>query len=265
MTQDMGRRQVILTSLGLVALAGTAAAGGPGAVPAQAAGGKREREFPDVPGMHGDRRANELWYSLDEATMYNASQEFKDAYTAIKSYLGGSPETALREKWFELSAASEYPHNFTSFVTPMREPLRVVSRTQLDVFLAFYGRRDPRLAEAFSYFGEGVLFDPRRAPAEQEVHTMNSREDIPPVAYHTWHAYIRAMMLLGIDRRHWAEVAPLNGLAWAVQSVAKPAMRQINPSLPRGTVAELASRWLPRGTDRLDREFQSFPYPAETD
>jgi hypothetical protein len=254
---EISRRRLFLTSV-TAAAATVLATDGPAAASPGHAGSASTRhpELPEVPGMLGDRWANEFWYQFDDTMFFNRSQELDDAYTAIIEYLGGDLERPFREKWLELSKLPEYPQNFISFVTPLRQQLTVLSRAQLRVFDAFYQRRDPRLVAAFSDFGQGVLFDPRRADIASEVHTMDY-----PEAYHLWHVYLRAMMFLGIDRRRWAEIAPLNGFSWAVFAVAKPNQHVVSPPLPRQTVIRLALQWLPRSADRLDRDFQSVPYP----
>lgn len=209
--------------------------------------------------MHGDRRANEMWYQFDEVTMYNSSRELTDAYIAIGELFGGDVEHSVLERWQELSKSPEYPHNYTELVAPAKDAFMVLSRAQLGVFDAYYRGQGLALASAFSGFGQGVLFDPRRANVESEVHSMNGS---PPKGYHTWHAYMRAMMLLGIDKQRWASVATFNAFAWALQTVAKPNLRAVNPPLPRLTVARLAATWLPRFPEQLDADFQSFPYPS---
>jgi hypothetical protein len=243
----MNRRQLLGASIGAATI------GLVGATPAQAA-----QRFPEVPGMLGDRRANEFWYEFDEATVYDISAELRAAYEFLRAQLGRW-ERAVYFAWRDAQAAGTYPRTFVEYVTPIRPQLAVLSRAQLGVFDAFYCRRDPRLVTAFTTFGEGVLFDPRRAPMEHEVHTMNGS---PPVGYHTWHAFLRAMMLLDIDSRRWREIAPLNALAWAVQTVAKPQQRTVNPPLPRSTVRALTWKWLPRTIEQLDEDFRSFPLPA---
>ncbi|MEU6482672.1 hypothetical protein [Streptomyces sp. NPDC046887] len=210
--------------------------------------------------MHGDRRANEMWYQFDEVTKYKSDRELTDAYIAIGKLFEGDIERSVLAKWQALSPSPEYPANFARFVAPAKEAFAVVSRAQLDVFDAYYRRRGAGLASAFVDFGQGVLFDPRRADVESEVHTMDGN---PPRGYHVWHAYIRAMLLLGVDVGRWESIARYNALAWAVQSVAKPALRAVNPPLPKATVARLAATWLPRDARRLDGDFQSFPYPGQ--
>ncbi|MFG3008195.1 hypothetical protein [Streptomyces calvus] len=254
MSHHVDRRQVLRVSLGAAA---AAAAGTVAARPAVAAG--HHDELPEVPGMSGDRRANEFWYQLDEATLYNSGQEVKDAYAAIRAHVGNI-ERGMREKWLELVAQPGYPHTYAEFLAPVKQPLEVLSRTQLGVMDRYYGRRHPHLVKAFGWFGEGVLYDPR-GHAPFLVHTMNATPDFPPPGYHTWYAYLRGMMLLDIDRRRWQRIAPALAFAWAVQSTAKPAQDRINPPLPARTVRRLATTWLVKDTDRLDQDFRSFPYP----
>jgi hypothetical protein len=132
-----------------------------------------------------------------------------------------------------------------------------LSRLELDAFDAFYQPDSRQFVEAFSFFGQGVLFDPRRADVQDEVHTMGA---LP--FYHGWHAYLRAMMFLDINRDRWVTIDPVVAFAWAVQSTAKPSTRVVNPALPRETIARLAASWLPRSPQRLDHDFRSMPEPA---
>lgn len=200
-----------------------------------------------------------MWYQFDEVTMYNSSRELTDAYIAIGELFGGDVERSVLARWQELSKSPDYPDNYAELVAPVKGAFAVLSRAQLDVFDMYYRRQGLGLASAFSDFGQGVLFDPRRANVESEVHSMNGS---PPKGYHTWHAYMRAMMLLGIDKQRWASIDTYNAFAWALQTVAKPSLRAVNPRLPRLTVARLAATWLPRTPEQLDADFQSFPYPS---
>ncbi|UNO44334.1 hypothetical protein [Streptomyces sp. MST-110588] len=282
MPREWGRRHVLRTALAATAAVGagqtgwaaTAAAGpasgagtgaGTGAGAATAAGRGSGPDLPPVPGMHGDRRANEMWYLLDQLTFYHPSQEVRDAYNAIGSYLGGGIELPLRDRWLEMVRTPEYPRNFTAFVTPVKQPMEVLSRVQLHVYEeTVYGPGDPRLTAAFGYFGEGVLYDPRSEDPATPVHTMGyGPNGEPPIGYHVWYVYLRSMMFLGIARERWARIAPLIAFAWALQSLAKPAEGRVNPPLPRRMVAEQAVRRLPRGTRQLDQDFQSLPYPRD--
>ncbi|MFD8309098.1 hypothetical protein ACFV29_43335 [Streptomyces sp. NPDC059690] len=251
-TRPVGRRELLRAGAGAaLALGLTATVAGPAA----AAGRRGAEALPPVPGMLGDRRANEFWYQMDEVALYHPTQATLDAYKAVIAY-AGSLEKGIKDTWLAMSKLPEYPGNYRTWARPMEQPLRVISRMQLDVVDSLYFRRDPRLTLAWSAFGQGILYDPRRASVGAPVHTMDG-----PQGYHTWHAYLRAMMLLGIDRERWAEIAPLQGFAWALQSIARPASQTVNPPLPRKVVFEQASYWLRRSAMELDSDFQSVPFP----
>jgi hypothetical protein len=84
----------------------------------------------------------------------------------------------------------------------------------------------------------------------------------PPGGYHFWHSVLLAQMFLGIHRHRWARIHPMIGFGWALQSIAKPDHRHVNPALPREQVRALARYWLPRSPAELDRDFQSAPHPG---
>ncbi|QKV74999.1 hypothetical protein [Amycolatopsis sp. Hca4] len=242
-----------LLKIGAASVAGVALAG------AASGTAVADTGLPPVPGMLGDRRANELWYQLDEIALYHPSQAVLDAYAELGRFAQENAPDGLYEKWRELSRDPAYPKNYAEFAHPVEQPLRTLSTLQLDNFDRFYRGDEAGLVRAFADFGQGVLYDPRRAPQESEVHTMDGN---PPSSYHFWHVILRAQTVLGIDRRRWARIDPMVGFAWALQSIAKPDHRHVNPGLPREQVRALARHWLPRSAARLDRDFQSAPYPA---
>jgi hypothetical protein len=243
------------TVAGSVLLSGTATATATTATPRTAG------SLPPVPGMLGDRKANELWYQLDEIALYHPSQETQDAYTAFFGYLRQNAPEGIYAKWLTLSQEPRYPGNYTDFLKPVAPALKTISELQLGNFDRFYRGDEAGLTQAFAAFGQGILFDPRRAPEESEVHTMDGD---PPSSYHFWHAIQRAHMLLGIDRHRWTRINPMLGFAWALQSIAKPDHRHVNPALPRDQVHAAARFWLPRSPAQLDRDFRSSPYPDST-
>ncbi|MFI0371947.1 hypothetical protein ACH35V_29125 [Actinomadura sp. 1N219] len=252
---DPGRRRVLRNALAVAAATALAPAGtANAAAAADAAGPARRAWFPPVPGMRGDRRANEFWYRFDQDTIVRPSAELKEAYAALRANVDRVGQGSIADIWLKMVKSDEYPDNFTAFAAPVKQPLDVVSRTQLRVIDAFYDRGGPQLDAAFSWFGQGVLYDPRIKGA----HTMNGD---PPRGYHTWHAYLRAMMLHDIDRERWRELAPRVALAWATQSTARPDAKKENQPLPQETVRRLAAFWLPRTPETLDTDFQADPYP----
>lgn len=261
MSNELDRRGLLRISAGAAVLAAAGMAGLAGtSATAEPTGRGTGAELPPVPGMLGDRLANELWYQLDQATLYTQDPELNDAYLAMMDHLGGDLENGMLDAWNSMVTSPDYPRNYADFMAPVRGALQKLSDVQAMVFDAYYPRRDIRLAEAYGMFGQGVLFDPRRAPVKQEVHTMGGN---PPHGYHVWFAYLRAMMVLGIDRARWRDMGPFVAYGWAAQSIAKPGQRTVNPPLPAATMRRLRRTWLCRTTRQLDQDFQSFPYPAE--
>ncbi|MEV4352228.1 hypothetical protein AB0J83_47845 [Actinoplanes sp. NPDC049596] len=261
MTQGIDRRQLLRTSVAAATVAGLGGAGllaGP-ASPAAAAGTAKPGvgHLPPVPGMLGDRYSNEFWYEFDNVTLFEQSAEVTAAFVAIEQYLATvpPPPRSLVQIWQEMRQSPDYPRNLYEFTKPIKEPLRALSHAEAGVFDKYFRPGDPRLVKAFVLFGQGVLFDPRHTPP---VHTMGS---LPPVGYHVWHIFIRSMILHGIEPLRWRLIAPLNGLAWEIQSICKPSQEHVNPGLPARQIRRLERAWLPRNLEQLDRQFESFPYP----
>lgn len=113
MAAGPGRRELLRASAALTAGAALVV-GGAGAAAAAPYG----PELPEIPGMLGDRRANEVWYLLDQATLYHPSQEFTDAYYALVSLYGGGWDNTLLNTWRKMVTTDGYRRDFTDFVTP---------------------------------------------------------------------------------------------------------------------------------------------------
>jgi hypothetical protein len=262
MAANFDRRSLLRASVVTAAAVGVGVGVGvvaPGASASGAPVATAGATIPIVPGMTGDPRANEFWYQYDEVFLLNRPQEIADALVAVRDAMGGSIFN-IRLLWSSHRAAGTYPDGFIEAVAPAREPLAFLSQRELEVFDAYY-RCDPRgMATGFVEFGEGVLYDPRRADG-LKVHMMNTSPGVPPQAYHLWHAILRARMLLGVDTARWAEIDPFIGLAWAAQSVAKPVTDAHNPWLQPRVVADLKRSWLRKDPRQLDTEFDSSPYP----
>jgi hypothetical protein len=216
--------------------------------------------IPTVPGMKGDPRANEFWYRLDQYTYFNRPPALTELYARISEKVG--PVPAWRRLWLEHVQRPDYRRSYAALWAPVRDDLAELSRIQLCFFDAYYRRRLVPLVPAFAQMAQGLLYDPR-LPDGYKLHTMD-----PPSggteAYHRWHAIIRAQVLLNIEPAWWSALDRLVGYAWAAQSLAQPVKDSPdNPGLPSQVDAQLKRSWLTRSTARLDRAFQSFPYPDD--
>jgi hypothetical protein len=270
MPSHLDRRQFLRSSaavavgLGAAGLSRTAwAENAPGSTlpPAPGVGDGRARDpvldLPPVPGMLGDRRANEMWYQLDLKTLYDPVPGIFDAYLAINEYAAaeGGVDAGPLVVWLRTYRAAGYPETFRDWAAPIKEPLALISTVLLENFDAFYARRSPNLTGAFGDFAQGVLYDPRHIDA---IHSMDGD---PPIGYPVWHAYTRAMMVLGLSTEHWKEILPLIAFACELQLKAKPDQTNVNPPQPPSVVRRAAATTLHLSTAKLDAYYLTFPYP----
>ncbi|MEV0828975.1 twin-arginine translocation signal domain-containing protein [Nonomuraea rubra] len=259
MTQ-INRRQALRAAL----VAGAAVGAGALAVqPARAdddRAGTLGHHLPPVPGMHGDRRANELWYVYEQDFYLQPSPEVIAAYQAVGAVAGGSIEGVLY-LYRGSRQYGTYPDKFVERLAPARDALALLSGLQLGVLHRYY--RHSRLDEGFYYLGEGTCYDPRM-PDGGKVHMMNTGPNgEPAVNWHLWHAIARAMTLLDVDARAWTSIDPMIGLGWAAQSVAQPKPETVNPPLEPRVRRRLFRQWRGVGPDEMDVRFDSVPYPPE--
>ncbi|WP_419995123.1 Tat pathway signal sequence domain protein [Streptomyces boninensis] len=257
--RTVDRRGVLKAAVGVAAAAGTVTLAG--TAPAVAHGRGRHEKYPKVPGMVGDRKANEFWYQYDEMSYYTPTPELQAAVGAVVAPFGKFEE--IWDSWLKLYQGRKYPYSFAELLAPNRDALKVISDAQREVFSRFYGR-DPRgLVFAFQEYGQGTLYDPRRGEG-QKVHMMNYTPPNPTHAYHRWHPFLRAFQIMDVDRHYWTQVHRLVGTAWELQSIAQPVTdRNDNPHLPRRQVRHVTNKWLRRPARHFDAAFAVFPYPAD--
>lgn len=215
--------------------------------------------IPEVPGMKGDPRANEFWFQYDRVFFFEPSAELGAAFAAIVGAVGG-PRT-WRPQWMAVRGLPDYRARWAELWRPVRAELALLSREQLRLFDNYYHARLLDVVSAFEDMAMGTLYDPRRGDG-QKLHTMD-----PPntgtEAYHRWHVIIRAQIFLGVDALWWSAIDRLVGLAWAVQSIARPVRDSPdNPRLPDDQLGSLRLTWLSRDGTELDQAFETFPFPA---
>ena len=254
MSSHVDRRELLRMSVGAAFAAGLTATT---LVPAgSASAGPRPRGLPPVPGMSGDRKANEFWYVFDDVLYFNQPAELTAAYQAVRAHFA-DVEEGVAYFWFAQRNSGAYRANYTAKWAPVRSSLKVIADAQTAIIDQFYRHDDRGLESAFVDFAQGVLYDPRR-PASP-VHTM---DNTPPAGYHIWHAYGRATSLLGIESKRWDRIGRLNGIAWHLQSIAKPSTTTLSEPLDPRVVRDVRRLWWGRGVEQIEEAFESVPYPA---
>jgi hypothetical protein len=209
--------------------------------------------------MKYDRQqAIDFWYEFDNYFMFKAPQEIIDAYNILFS-IGD-----LRHLFRTHRRNGTYPEGFKVDVSPVRDTIIFLAQKQLDIIEKYFKNRAENERKAFEDFGQGVLYDDRRNPPDK-IHKMDGGRNNPPIGYHRWHAFIRALVIIGgegEEEKRWLEIDRNLGLAWEIQSILKPQDdNPNNPELPVHRLNQLQTIWLSKSFDLLDIEFDSFPYP----
>lgn len=214
--------------------------------------------FPVLPGMKGERRANEFWYTYEQRFHYNITDQTFAAYDALSACTSQGSFGAIYADYRKHRADGTWPQGYIQQFAPAKDALTYLAELQRDVQNQFYDNDLVGLAGAFVHFGEGTLYDPR-SPVGSKCHMM---DDDPPRGFHVWHSINRATVLLGVEPARWNTICHFNALAWAVQSIQKPTVdSDSNPPVPLLKRAELEAYWLTRTIDQLDEAFDSSPYP----
>jgi hypothetical protein len=157
-----------------------------------------------------------------------------------------------------------YPAAFRQTFLSRRDGWVTIANIQTSTIDSFLGKDWADIQAAFEDFGQGTLLepDPIRQANNDSIHTMDAQDpNSPPVGYHRWHASIRLIQLLGIgDAAWWEKLDELVGLAWGIQSFARPKQQTTpNPAIAAADMQDLRSAWLGLAPDRRDRQYDATP------
>jgi hypothetical protein len=200
----------------------------------------------------------QFWYTFDKRTKYN------QAFMQIVISAGaGTIQTLYRDS----RAKGTFPAAFSNAVSPRRNDWITLAQIQTDTVQEFLGSDWSDVQLAFEDFGQGVLLDqdPERQANNDSIHLMDIPDDTnPPIGYHRWHASIRAIQQLGIGEPNWWEhLDCLVGLAWAIQSFARPKQQTVpNPTISAVDLQDLRATWIGLSPERRDRQYDASPGPS---
>lgn len=205
-------------------------------------------------------RAIEFWFAFDNFFLFQPPPEILQSYQQI-----GGPD-AFRRLFVSTRANGTYPEAFVqqAQAPAVSEGLVRLADAQLAIMDQHFPNEPDSLRRAFEDFGQGVLFDDRRNVGDK-VHKMDiGGPEFPPIGYHRWHGFIRAAVAAGADAERWLLLNRCMGLAWQVQSLAKPEEdNPSNPGLPEEQLVLLREKWMGMSVDELDAAFDSTPFPPE--
>jgi len=191
-----------------------------------------------------------FWFEFDRQTKYTP------AFMRIVNRAGAG---MVQTVFSDTRVAGTYPAEFLEFVKPSAEDWKTMADAQTSAITSFLGTDWADIQSAFEDFGQGTLLDtdPIRQQNNDFIHTMDVRGAGPPVGYHRWHASIRALQLLRIgDPDWWEKLDTLVGLAWGIQSFARPKQQNMpNPKIAGTEMQALRDAWLPLDPARRDRQY----------
>jgi hypothetical protein len=213
-----------------------------------------------------NQQAMDFWYEFDNTFLWRRTPEVNAAFEEIFAL---NPDRALDSvvDLFRGSyAAGTYPESFNASVRAAAKGFHTIATIQLSVMDQHFRADSSALRTAFEDFGQGTLFDPRRAQSPQfhtvRIHMMDGTPD-NWAGYHRWHAFIRAGMASGADARRWSAIMQNVALAWSIQTEANPVVDSPNnPGLAPARLAMHRQRWLSANDEELDRVFAAYPMRA---
>jgi hypothetical protein len=195
-----------------------------------------------------------FWREVDRATQYDE---------AFMSMIGAAGAFRIQEDYKNSRTDSTYPAVFLQKFQARRDSWARIADVQTRNIANLLGTDWSDIQAAFEDFGQGTLLDddPQRRADNNSIHMMDGQDDNPPVGYHRWHASIRLIQLLNIgDAGWWESLDRVLGLAWGIQSFARPRQQNMaNPRLAQRDLQELRDAWLALTPDRRDRQYDHLP------
>jgi hypothetical protein len=205
-----------------------------------------------------------FWTEFDNNFHYATPTEISDAYQTIffDKFAGRADFDVIYNSWSDHRNMGDFPEAFRKAFEPVKGQIVFLANRQVDIIRKSFQDDTALLQRAFEDFGQGVLYNPNR-PSDS-IHKMDDLSG-PPIGYHRWHAFIRAIVLLGVeDAGIWLHIDRCVGLAWAIQSEAQITQNSPNnPGLESTRLEQLRSLWMQLSFDDLDVAFDSYPFPKQ--
>lgn len=203
----------------------------------------------------------EFWYEFDNLFLWNPTPAANDALSRGFDFGGGGPDFDYPVDLLRASFPTPtHPADFISGLSRNRPGLIDVGELQSNLIGRYLPGRDD-IQAAFEDFAQGVLFDDRRVDG-WKVHKMDGNPE-NWVGYHRWNAFARIMQLFGHRPDDWLHLNRCIGLAWAIQTEARPQDDLAN-NLPLSSarLSVLREVWMSMKVATLDWAFTSHRFSA---
>ncbi len=203
----------------------------------------------------------DFWYDFDNQTLFQRTPAMSDALNRAY-FQHGMTFDSVAESLRTSFARPDHPAAFVALLQPAAQGMLDLAALQLGI-VDTHLKNEDAIREAFEDFGQGVLNDNRPPrPPGRRIHMMDGTPD-NWVGYQRWHAFMRAVQLLGGNAGRWLHLNRSMALAWAIQTEADPPVDvATNPGLPVARLAELRAAWMAFTPAKLDWAFANHRFRA---
>jgi hypothetical protein len=195
----------------------------------------------------------DFWYEFDNTFHFEIQPPVDQYYKKIFPDPEGYDHLIVR--WLYHRRNQTYPDGFKNELSFLKPEITGLANEQIKFFNSALHRNPDLIQKAFEDFGQGVLYDDRRA---LKLHKMDGDPPAPLIGYFRWHTFICALVLFGEFDQLWPQIDQYVGLAWTIQSIA-PIQEQDpnNRGLDDETLKKLRTKWLSMPSQQLDDEFEN--------
>jgi hypothetical protein len=196
----------------------------------------------------------DFWYEFDN-TFHFQIDPTVDQYYQELFYNFPEGFDYLNVKWLYHKRNHSYPDGLRNDLSSLKPSITGLANEQIKVINSGLHRNPELIQKAFEDFGQGILYDDRRA---LNIHKMDGQPPTPLIGYFRWHTFIQTVVLFDEFDQLWPQIDQYVGLAWAIQSIA-PIQEQspTNPGLDDINLSQLRTKWLSMQPQQLDDEFES--------
>jgi hypothetical protein len=207
--------------------------------------------------MDGSSRQQimDFWYKFDNTFHFQIDPTVDQYYQELFYNFPEERFDHLNVRWLFHKRNQSYPDGLLSELSSLKPSIVGLANEQMKLINSSLHRNLDLIQKAFEDFGQGILYDDRRA---LKLHKMDGQPPHPLVGYFRWHTFIRIAGLFPEYDQLWPQIDQYVGLAWAIQSIA-PIQEQDpnNPGLDDLTLDQLRKKWLSMQPQDLDDQFEN--------
>lgn len=221
--------------------------------------------------------ASDFFFAFDNYFLWESGTH-PELLQAYGQAFGADQIDGFYNQFRKKRKAGKYPGGLIQYFKGRKEPVAWIMNKQVEMLDNFFGGDIATERLAFIDFGQGILFDERRATERYKdgteyfvIHTMDAKYDpggyVPPIGYHRWFGFLRVHTLLNNLSGRYLELMRSIALAWQIQSILKPkgtspdGKNPNNQTMEAAKLKELKDSIEKMSLEELDAMFDHQPYP----